>query len=76
MMSSGLSKIFSRRGEKRSVLNGECVFCGACITVCPVGNLEIIEKDMKNELVVGDNCKGCGECELICPVGAIILEKI
>jgi len=61
--------------KKRAVFsrkNGECLLCGACVGVCPVGNLTII----KERLEIGEGCVGCGDCEKICPVEAISLEPV
>ena len=49
----------------------KCVVCGACIYVCPVGVLEII--DMKCQ--VKEGCTSCGNCVAPCSWKAITLEK-
>ena len=69
---SKIKNLFSRKREKRAVLNGECLLCGACVGVCPQDNLTIIG----DRLEIGEGCVGCGSCEKICPVEAISLEKI
>ncbi|MGD8244292.1 MAG: geranylgeranyl reductase family protein [Anaerolineae bacterium] len=50
-----------------SVDHDRCVYCGGCVSVCPVGALTLAE----TRLVVGDDCIDCGDCELACPVGAL-----
>jgi thioredoxin reductase (NADPH) len=49
-----------------------CIGCGACVTVCPEGDvLGIIEG--KAALIHGAKCVGHGLCAEACPVGAIEL---
>jgi len=47
-----------------------CNGCGACVPVCPVGALEVI--DMKCR--VGEGCTSCGQCLDTCQWRAITLE--
>lgn len=45
-----------------------CGYCGACVSVCPEGSLELIDA----YLSVGSNtCISCGICAKICPLGAL-----
>lgn len=48
----------------------KCTGCGACVPVCPVGVLEVI--DMKCR--VKEGCISCGECLDTCQWRAITLE--
>ncbi len=50
------------------IISDECIACGACADVCPVG--AIAEGDGKF-VVDPDGCIDCGACEDGCPVGAI-----
>jgi len=52
-----------------SVNRYKCGYCGACVAVCPVGSLELVE----SWLEVSDSCKSCGICTGVCPVGALEL---
>ncbi|MBU4222460.1 MAG: 4Fe-4S binding protein [Euryarchaeota archaeon] len=45
----------------------KCGYCGACVGVCPVGALELMETWIE----VDDSCTRCGVCAKICPVGAL-----
>ncbi len=51
----------------------KCTGCGACITGCPEGALQII--DNKARLVSDLFCDGLGACIGTCPEGAIFIEE-
>lgn len=44
-----------------------CGYCGACVGVCPVGAIELVE----TRLLISDVCSDCGLCLAACPVGAL-----
>ncbi len=58
-----------------------CIGCGACVSVCPVScitliDVEIEDKDGKKikktvAHVDQSKCIDCGACESVCPTGAI-----
>ncbi len=48
----------------------KCGYCGACVGVCPVAALELVE----TWLEISAECKECGICTKICPVGALEVE--
>lgn len=49
----------------------KCGYCGACISVCPNGSLELTE----NKIIIENNkCDDCGRCSIICPLGAFLAE--
>jgi len=60
--------------KKAQVIKSECVACGACANVCPLGAIKIVsgvfaEVDM-------DKCVGCSKCAKICPASTIeIISK-
>jgi len=54
-----------------SVNRNKCGYCGACVSVCPPGALELIETWIE----VDDTCNNCGICTKICPVGALEVFK-
>ncbi len=47
-----------------------CVGCGACVGVCPVESLSMVD----DKAVVDEaTCIDCGACIDVCPVGSITL---
>ncbi|MHC1593623.1 MAG: 4Fe-4S dicluster domain-containing protein [Methermicoccaceae archaeon] len=44
-----------------------CGYCGACVSVCPVDALELVE----TWLEISESCVDCGACVKACPVGAL-----
>ncbi|MFH1284997.1 MAG: 4Fe-4S binding protein [Candidatus Micrarchaeota archaeon] len=48
----------------------KCMYCGACVGVCPYFALRLKETYVE----IGD-CKSCGTCVRACPMNAITLEK-
>jgi digeranylgeranylglycerophospholipid reductase len=44
-----------------------CVYCGGCVSVCPVDAIALAE----TRLTVRENCIDCGMCVPACPVGAL-----
>lgn len=52
--------------------SNKCLYCGACVGVCPVG--AIVLKDTRI-FIDEKKCINCGACVNICPVGAMSVEK-
>lgn len=48
-----------------------CVACGACVPVCPVGAIGLDSV----ALVDADRCIGCARCLAVCPQNALTLRK-
>jgi ferredoxin len=44
-----------------------CGYCGACVSVCPQGALELIDA----YLTVDGSCTDCRLCVKVCPLGAL-----
>jgi len=51
-----------------SVDREECVGCGACVEVCPVGAISLLEGKAQ---VNGALCTDCGACLQVCSTGAL-----
>ena len=50
-----------------SVDAARCCYCGSCVSLCPVGALNLQE----TRLAVSDECMECGLCLPACPMGAL-----
>lgn len=50
----------------------KCLYCGGCVSVCPVQALELMETEIK---VINEKCINCNICVKLCPVGAMSEEK-
>jgi len=54
-----------------NINNKKCMNCGGCVSVCPLGALEL-----KEHIIIDENlCNLCSICEIVCPVSAIKVEK-
>lgn len=64
--SSKKNKTGSWRVEFRpKFLRKECIGCKLCVSVCPEGCIEPVEKNVYEiDLAY---CKGCGLCSVVCP---------
>lgn len=61
-----------RKIKKAKVFQDDCVACGACVNVCPVGAI-YIHKGIWADVAPG-RCIGCSKCEAVCPASAISME--
>lgn len=50
----------------------KCIGCTACVSVCPVGAIKMIDGIAHIDKNI---CIKCGACESVCPVGAIKIER-
>lgn len=59
--------------RKKAVINkSECVACGSCVSVCPLGAIQTYRGVYA---VIDENkCVGCGKCQLACPACVIRIE--
>ena len=64
----------------RSAIGERCVGCGACVSSCQFGALEMIPlqdsgSGQKTCRVIPERCFGCGICERACRQGAVSLVR-
>ncbi len=59
--------------KKKAVIGKNCVACGSCIDICPLGAI-LIYKGLYAK-VDKEKCVGCGKCEMACPAGIINILK-
>jgi len=60
------------KAQHPKILTDSCIGCGACVTVCPEGDVLALVNG-KATIVNGYKCIGHGLCAEACPVGAIDL---
>ena len=49
-------------------IGGDCVCCGTCIDICPIG---AISEEDGGYVIDPEVCADCGACAGACPIGAI-----
>ena len=69
----GISMALPRRKRKAFVARQDCVACGCCVKVCPIGAIEVIRGLYAR--VNGDRCVGCGRCAKECPASVITIRE-
>lgn len=60
--------------RKAHISESECVACGCCAKVCPLGAITI-PKGIFAEVDV-HTCVGCGKCAKECPAGIITITEV
>ena len=67
-----MTKIKKKR--KAFVQQSDCVACGCCVKVCPLGAIQIMNGIMAE--VDMTKCVGCGKCAKECPASVIIIREV
>ena len=67
-----MNKIKKKR--KSFVQQSDCVACGCCVKVCPLGAIQIMNGIMAE--VDMTKCVGCGKCAKECPASVIIIREV
>lgn len=61
-------------GKRLARVGKNCVACGSCLEVCPLGAISIWKGVIAR--VSGGKCVGCGKCAKECPASAIhVIER-
>ena len=64
----------TRTKKKAFVNSSDCVACGCCVKVCPLGAITIFKGiTAKVDL---SKCVGCGKCAKECPAGIIEIREV
>lgn len=67
-----MNKIKKKR--KVFVQQSDCVACGCCVKVCPLGAIQIMKGIMAE--VDMTKCVGCGKCAQECPASVIEIQEV
>lgn len=62
-----------RKKRKAFIEQSDCVACGCCVKVCPLGAVRIIRGIMA--YVDMEKCVGCGKCAKECPASVIKIRE-
>ena len=62
-----------KKKRKAFVQLSDCVACGCCVKVCPLGAIQIL-KGIKAEVDL-NKCVGCGKCAKECPASVIEIKE-
>ncbi len=63
-----------KKKRKPFVDQTDCVACGCCVKVCPMGAIQILKGIMAQVDLA--KCIGCGKCAKECPASVIELREV
>lgn len=63
-----------KKRRKAVVEESDCVACGCCVKVCPLGAIQVLHGIFAR--VSPDKCVGCGKCVRECPASVIQLQEV
>lgn len=63
-----------KKRRKAVVEERDCVACGCCVKVCPLGTIQVLHGITAR--VNPDKCVGCGKCVRECPASVIQLQEV
>lgn len=69
---SGRLPDLNKKINAAMTVSDACIGCGTCATVCPKGNIEVVQ----GKAVIGTKCIGCMACVQYCPQEAINVGKL
>lgn len=63
------------RKKRRAVVHqSDCVACGCCVKVCPLGAIHVEKGIMA--VVDPQRCVGCRKCAVECPASVIEIQEV
>ena len=62
------------RRRKAFVEERDCVACGCCVKVCPLGAISV-RRGVAAQVDV-EKCVGCGKCARECPASVISIQEV
>lgn len=63
-----------KQKRKAFVAQSDCVACGCCVKVCPLGAIQIFKGVAAQ--VNPEKCVGCGKCARECPASVIEIREV
>lgn len=63
-----------KKRRKAVVEERDCVACGCCVKVCPLGAIQVLHGITAR--VNPGKCVGCGKCVRECPASVIQLQEV
>lgn len=63
-----------RTKRKAFVAQEDCVACGCCVKVCPMGAIQILKGITAQ--VDPETCVGCSKCAKECPASVIEIREV
>lgn len=63
-----------RTPRKAEVAQDQCVACGCCVKVCPLGAISVFRGIQA--VVNREKCVGCGKCAAECPASVIQIREV
>lgn len=62
-----------KQKRKAFVTQSDCVACGCCVKVCPLGAIRVYKGIAAQ--VDTEKCVGCGKCARECPASVITIKE-
>ncbi len=61
--------------KRKAIVNAaDCVACGCCVKVCPLGAIRV-HKGIAAQVNM-EKCVGCGKCAAECPASVIEIREV
>lgn len=64
----------AKNKRKAFIVQSDCVACGCCVKVCPLGAIQMMKGIMAKINMA--KCVGCGKCAKECPASVIEIREV